>query len=1064
MKKFTSLLLLLLTMFVGGVNHVWAQAIPVPSEGENVYEYYVQNAGTNNGYYLSTAQGSTDQVQFSNNATRLKVKIVALTGDDAGKYQMFATNGPISGKTLIGCTGNSEGAKVQYGSSSENLLFKWYISSENVDDNVKGYCIAYSICPENDAKNATSGKSWNFYENPDKNNLALYGHTDQGSKWNFIPANAAAVNKLIEQIQSVGAPNPFSVSVSEAVKKLKGKSDMLAAGLTKRSNSSIDINIPTGYYRMRNADVDGDHKTFSAYLFSDYSKKFAGENVWNTLANVPVEADAYNNNYIWHLTKAEGSNEVAILSGQGVGVHNGTEYKTIHTGLSDYWSSNMVYFTEGLHITNQAQFTVKNSANNDAAATQTNPFKMTSWNHSDSKGSAYYLEPVDLTKYDIYTVTFVNAGEGAKVEYNGMVALNGGFFAVTKGTTISESDLTPTTGKTNNVVTINDHAITIDCSVQVSYIYQIDGKTTTKTLKQTEGSAANAPALPFITFTQPEGTIAPDKNQFTVVCQTALPFIVSENSVNATWYAINVRGLSANNVLTVSDEGNFALTELGTVSPDAIQDKYLWRVEGNYVDGYKFYNKATGKALVATDPVTVGTEGTALKLTTDESKIAKDAFCLYAREGNCLNEQKGQIKTWTGFDDGSAFRVVRPYAYALNYAAQYTQYPENALNSLSAYSTEKYEALSKAVDAVKADPSAENVANLYTTNAEISNIAGNIPTDQTIEVGKYYRLYSIPEAKYLTVYRDGKSNSNLMHNEATTAKSPASVFQFVESGTEGQYNIKVEGLTLGKVTMSQNVQLVDAEANKGKFEVAHEGAYFTFLDKTNSASQYAYLHVNGGNCVGWEASAAKTQWVVVPATDIEVALTKVNDNAYATAYLPFPVSAVSGAKAYVGKLNAERTTVTLEEAAGIAANEGVVLMGAADATKATLTIGGTAEKVTGNAFAGTNTEIAFSDAISRDNYLVFGRKSGETTSIGFFKPSEKVTKIPANRAYIAANTSTNGTSSVLVNFGTVEGLGSIVTETSEDANSPIYDLSGRRVMHTVKGGLYIRNGKKFLVK
>lgn len=1027
-----------------------------------MYEYYVQNAGTNNGYYLSTAQGSTDQVQFSNNATRLKVKIVALTGDDAGKYQMFATNGPISGKTLIGCTGNSEGDKVQYGSSSENLLFKWYISLEN-SVGVQGYCMAYSICPENAAKDATSGLSWNFYGNPDKNNLALYGHTDQGSKWNFIPANAAAVNKLIEQIQQVGARNPFSVSVSEAVKKLKGKSDMLAAGLTKRSNSSIDINIPTGYYRMRNADVDGNFKTFSAYLFSDYSKKFAGADVWNTLANVPVEADAYNNNYIWHLTKAEGSNEVAILSGQGVGVHNGMEYKTIHTGLSDYWSSGMVYFTEGLHITNQAndKFTINGKSNENAEATQKNPFKMSEWKSTGSKGSAYYLEPVDLTKYDIYTVTFVNAGEAAKVEYNGMVALNGGFFAVPKGTTISESDFTPTTGKTNNVVTINDHAITIDCSVQVSYIYQIDGKTITKTQKQAEGSAANAPTLPFVSFTQPEATIAPDKNQFTLECQTALPFTVSENTENATWYAINIRGLKENNVLTVNDEGNFALTVLGKVSPDAIQDKYLWRVEGDYVDGYKFYNKATGKALVATDPVTVGTEGTALKLTTDESKIAKDAFCLYASEGNCLNEQNGQIKTWAGFDDGSAFRVVRPYAYALNYAAQYTQFPENALNSLSAYSTEKYEALSKAVDAVKADPSAENVANLYTTNADISSIAGNIPTDQTIEVGKYYRLYSIPEAKYLTVYRNG--NSNLMHNDAATAKSPASVFQFVESGTEGQYNIKVEGLTLGKVTKSDNVNLVDAEANKGKFEVAHEGAYFTFLDKTNSDSQYAYLHVNGGNCVGWETASPKTKWVVVPATDIEVALTKVNDNAYATAYLPFPVSAVSGAKAYVGKLNAERTTVTLEEAAGIAAKEGVVLMGAADATKATLTIGGKAEKVAENAFDGTNTEIAFSDAISRDNYLVLGRKSGAETNIGFFKPAAATTVIPANRAFIKP---TNGStvSSVSVNFGTVEGLGSVVTETAEDANSPIYDLSGRRVMHTVKGGLYIRNGKKFLVK
>ena len=33
-----------------------------------------------------------------------------------------------------------------------------------------------------------------------------------------------------------------------------------------------------------------------------------------------------------------------------------------------------------------------------------------------------------------------------------------------------------------------------------------------------------------------------------------------------------------------------------------------------------------------------------------------------------------------------------------------------------------------------------------------------------------------------------------------------------------------------------------------------------------------------------------------------------------------------------------------------------------------------------------------------------------------------------------------------------------------DANAPIYDLSGRRVVNAVKGGIYIQNGKKFIVK
>jgi hypothetical protein len=45
--------------------------------------------------------------------------------------------------------------------------------------------------------------------------------------------------------------------------------------------------------------------------------------------------------------------------------------------------------------------------------------------------------------------------------------------------------------------------------------------------------------------------------------------------------------------------------------------------------------------------------------------------------------------------------------------------------------------------------------------------------------------------------------------------------------------------------------------------------------------------------------------------------------------------------------------------------------------------------------------------------------------------------------------------------GEPTAIESVVTGNS---NSVIYDLSGRRVLSTVKGGLYIQNGKKFIVK
>lgn len=238
--------------------------------------------------------------------------------------------------------------------------------------------------------------------------------------------------------------------------------------------------------------------------------------------------------------------------------------------------------------------------------------------------------------------------------------------------------------------------------------------------------------------------------------------------------------------------------------------------------------------------------------------------------------------------------------------------------------------------------------------------------------------------------------------------------------------------------------------------------YFTLRDGANGVMN-CEDGANKGKINQWNnVSHNQTQWTVTIAENIEVALTAVGDHTYATTFLPFPVSAVSeGVKAYTGSYDANQKLVTLKETAAIPVKTGVVLMGeTAAATTATLTIGGNATMTEKSDFEGTTAAIALDDN-NRSNYLVLGRKSDAQSEIGFFKPL--ASKIPANRAYIR-NFNGSGVSSVNVNFGTVEGIGSVVTETAEDANSPIFDLSGRRVMHTVKGGLYIRNGKKFLVK
>ena len=138
---------------------------------------------------------------------------------------------------------------------------------------------------------------------------------------------------------------------------------------------------------------------------------------------------------------------------------------------------------------------------------------------------------------------------------------------------------------------------------------------------------------------------------------------------------------------------------------------------------------------------------------------------------------------------------------------------------------------------------------------------------------------------------------------------------------------------------------------------------------------------------------------------------------------------------------------------GIPANQGVVLVGSAN--KATITIGATTAAISENDLLGTIANIAFTDDAPRTNYLVFGKNEG---TVGFYVPSAKVTSIPANKAYLNKPAS----SSIVMNFGgNTTGVNTVVLG-ENGVNAPVFDLSGRRVVAPVKGGVYIQNGKKFI--
>lgn len=560
---------------------------------------------------------------------------------------------------------------------------------------------------------------------------------------------------------------------------------------------------------------------------------------------------------------------------------------------------------------------------------------------------------------------------------------------------------------------------------------------------------------------------------YTVECTTPFESAETYNPETAHWYAIDIHNNQANKLWYVANDGGFVTTptiDKGYVTN--LTDNYLWTFVGNVTNGYKIYNKATGKAIAYTTNATTSDNGDVFKIKSSTASNKTKGFCFTKDGSNYLNEQGNKIATWTDSDEGSTMHVQEPNDYILSYAADYenqtyddSNAPENAIGADPYLSNAENLAAYKAAYAAAIAESATEteINNLITLNKEVE--AGKAVS--TIEEGKYYRLYNHANKKIMRV--DPTNNTIMDYSEdANEAKSIGSVVTFKSIPDEpGRYRMMIEGKTFGKATTSNNVVLQEDNSDaKGSFIVSHVGTKFKFRNITSSTPRYSYIHCNDGKVVGWEANnGGASWWYVVPATDVEIAMAEVNGKRYASAYLPFSVNTVNGAQAYVGELNDAKNVLDMTAVNGVPANNGFVLVG--NAEKATLTIGDADALTITNALTGSNVKVALETTTGSGNnatvtdhraeYLVFGTNAG---NVGFYKPSATNNTIAANKAFIAASSLTTGEGAIAMNFGgNITGINNAVVASE---NAPIFDLSGRRVVKAVKGGVYIQNGKKFV--
>lgn len=268
------------------------------------------------------------------------------------------------------------------------------------------------------------------------------------------------------------------------------------------------------------------------------------------------------------------------------------------------------------------------------------------------------------------------------------------------------------------------------------------------------------------------------------------------------------------------------------------------------------------------------------------------------------------------------------------------------------------------------------------------------------------------------------------------------------------------------ITNIQNAVNGENRPNPTLTDESH-GYKFTFTLKNETNGNWNVIDQNNNKLnaetdgrINYWTDGGNAGWWIFKATDIEVALHESGDASYASLYLPYSISAVSNAEAYVANNAAVNNTLVMQTTSdgGFAANQGVVLVSDTKASTATLTLG---ENTNKSLLRGTSRPITLTDE-TRANYLVFGPKYGAENTVGFWTPAASLTSIAANRAYYL-NEGGQQAVRLVFNGSVIEGIDHVV-DVNDNVNAPIYDLMGRRVNNTMKHGVYIQNGKKMIVK
>ncbi len=474
-----------------------------------------------------------------------------------------------------------------------------------------------------------------------------------------------------------------------------------------------------------------------------------------------------------------------------------------------------------------------------------------------------------------------------------------------------------------------------------------------------------------------------------------------------------------------------------------------------------------------------------LKAWADDAKAEIDAITTTASKDDVLTAIQAAQSATEADVDSKATNLLSAYTKFFKQVKLATidvteiETDYNAHKGQAGYPTEaSFEAYKAKIQSVTASSTYDQIANV--TNTALSAITEvNMPAD-----GKVY--------VFTNVHKDGKrryfdyvnDQLKLQERGTTDANSLPSSAKFVCRVVNGNYMFVNND---GKYLVWAAPALRDNKGkNNGKgyidsydatwadLKVAKSSVYgclnFGGLRSEGKTNQYSYFIVEKDETfdgVGSYTEYNNDQYstifrfeeVTYPNT---VTFNTVSDvegvSNLATFSAPFATVIPEGVTAYYVS-TADNSTATMKAITGkaIPAKTGVILTSqSGDAVTMVPATDETLATIENNKL-GNSAGAAKTIAEGESAYILTNGADGTA----FYK-GQKGTTLKANKAYLTLNVA-GGEQAISMNFGgNVTGINQIVN--AEQNNAPVYDLTGRRVVRTVKGGLYIKGGNKFIAR